>query len=136
MIDGDIGGSLFKVAHRVAPRGHHITQQPVGFRYRTRRAVNEARLDSTPGLNEALTIYWREGTYVKSLHPFCAPVERSFRMPPAAVFLHGSSIFRATELSAQPLGPALSKQNDRGDACNENHDERNDQNYFRCAHCW
>jgi hypothetical protein len=47
-------------------------------------------------------------------------------MPTVAAFLHGASVFSATELSAQSFSPALSVQEERGDACNENHNESND----------
>jgi hypothetical protein len=35
-------------------------------------------------------------------------------MPPAAIFLDSPSVFRLTELSAQPFSPALSEEKDRG----------------------
>jgi hypothetical protein len=48
-------------------------------------------------------------------------------MPPVAAFLHGASVFSAAELSAQSFSPALSPPKERGDACNDHYDERNDQ---------
>jgi hypothetical protein len=126
MIHGDICRSLFKVTYRIAPRGHHITQQLVRFRYRTGGAVNEARLDSAPELYEARTIGRRERPDLKRLDSLCALLEPRFRMPAVAAFLHGASIFGTTELSAQSFSPALSAQKERDDARNENHDESND----------
>jgi hypothetical protein len=98
----------------------------VRFRYRTGRAVNEARLDSAPGLYEARTIACRERPDVKLLDSLSALFEPGFRMPPVAACLHGASIFSATELCAQSLRPALSVPKERGDACRENHDESTD----------
>jgi hypothetical protein len=98
----------------------------VGFRYRTGRAVHEARLDSAPGLYEARTITCRERPDVELFDSLCALFEPGFRMPPVAACLHGASIFSATELCAQPLRPALSMPKERGDACHENHDESTD----------
>jgi hypothetical protein len=98
----------------------------VSFRYRTGGGVNEARLDSAPGLYEARAIARRERPDVKPLNSLCALFEHGFRMPTVAAFLHGASVFSATELSAQSFSPALSVQEERGDACNENHNESND----------
>jgi len=126
MVHGYICCPLFKVTYRIAPRGHHITQQLVRFRYRAGGAVNEARLDSAPGFYEASTIACRERSDVKPLNSLRALFEPGFRMPPVAAFLHGAIIFCAAELSAQSFSPALSVQEERGDACNENHDESND----------
>lgn len=126
MIHGDICRPLFKVTYRIAPRGQHITQQLVRFGYRTGRAVNEARLDSAPGLYEARTIACRERPDVKPFDSMCALFEPGFRMLPVAALLHGASIFRAAELSAESLRPALSLQKQRGDGCNNNHDKSND----------
>ena len=126
MVHGDIRRPLFKVTYRIATRGHHITQQLVRFRYRTGGAVNEARLDSAPGLHEARAIACRERPDMTRLDSLCALFEPGFRMPPFAAFLHGASILSATELSAQSFGSALSMQNERGDASNENHNESND----------
>jgi hypothetical protein len=123
MIYGDICRPLFKVTDRIAPRGHHITQQLVRFRYRTGGVVNEARLDSAPGLYEARTIACRERPDVKPLDSLCALFESGFPMPPVTAFLHGASILSATELCAQSFSPALSLQKERGDACNENHNK-------------
>jgi hypothetical protein len=126
MIHGDICHLLFKVTYRIASRGHHITQQLVRFRYCTGGAVNEACLDSAPGLYEARTIACCKRPDVKLLNSLCAPFEPGFRMPPVAAFLHGPSIFSITELSAQSFSPALSMQEESGDACNESHDESAD----------
>jgi hypothetical protein len=126
MIHGNICRPLFKVTYRIAPRGHHITQQPVRFRYSSGGTVDEARLDYVPGLYEARTIACCERPNMKPLDALCALFEPGFRMPLAAL-LHGASIFSATELSAQSGSPPLSMQKERGDACGENHgDESND----------
>jgi hypothetical protein len=98
----------------------------VRFRYRSGGAVNEARLDSAPGLYEALTIACRERPDVKPLDSLFALFEPSFRMPPVAAFLHGASIFSVTELGAQSFSPALPVQKERGYACNQDHDESTD----------
>jgi hypothetical protein len=103
MIHGNICCPLFKVAYRIAPRGHHLTQQLVCFRYRTGWAVNEARLDSPPGLYEARTIACSERPDVKRLDSLPALFEPGFRMPSITALLHGAIIFSATELSAQTL---------------------------------
>jgi hypothetical protein len=47
-------------------------------------------------------------------------------MPPVAAFLHGASIFGATELSAQSISPALSVHKERRDRRQENRDDSND----------
>jgi hypothetical protein len=86
----------------------------IRFRYRIRRTVNKTRLYRAPGLHEARLICRLERTEMKSLDSLCAPFERRFRMPPAAIFLHGTSIFSVTELSAQPFSPPLSERKDRG----------------------
>jgi hypothetical protein len=126
MIHGDICRLLFKVTYRIAPRGHHITQQLVRFRNRTGGAVNKARLDSAPGCYEARTIACRERPDVKPLDSLCALFEPGFRLPAVAAFLHGASIFSITELSAQSSSPTLSMQKERHDAYNQNHDESTD----------
>jgi hypothetical protein len=47
-------------------------------------------------------------------------------VPLVAAFLHGASVFGFAELGAQSLSPALAAPEERGDACREDHDERND----------
>jgi hypothetical protein len=126
MVHGDIRHPLFKGAHRIAPRGHYIAQQLVRLRYRTGGAVDEARLDSAPGLYEALPVACRERPDVKGLDSLRTLFQPGFRMLPVAAFLHGASVFSAAELSAQSFSPALSAPKERGDACNDNYDERND----------
>jgi hypothetical protein len=127
MIHGDICRPLFKITYRIAARGHHITQQLVRCRYRTGGAVNEARLDSAPGLYEARTIAGCERPDVKTLDSLCTPVEPGFRLPPGTAFLYGAGIFSATELAAQSFGPALSEKEQRRDARNHNHDDSDDR---------
>jgi hypothetical protein len=126
MIHGDICRPLFKVTYRIAPRGHHITQQLVRFGYGAGGAVNEVRLDPVPGLYEARTIACRERPDVKPLDSLSALFEPGFRMPPVAAFFHGPSIFSITELGAQSFSPALSMPKERGDTCKENHHESTD----------
>jgi hypothetical protein len=126
MVDGNIRRRLFKVGYRVAPRGHHIPQQPVGLRYSTGWAINEARLDSAPRLYEARTIGCRERPDVKCLDPLCTLLQTGLPMPPVAAFLHSASIFRATELTTQSFSPALSVSKERGNACNQNHRKTDD----------
>jgi hypothetical protein len=54
-------------------------------------------------------------------------------MPPVAVLLHRTGIFRVTELSAQPLRPALPEQMDRGVDYGDNNDEGNNQYQVCCS---
>jgi hypothetical protein len=126
MIHGDICRALFKVTYRIAAGGHHIAQELVRFRDRTGGAVNEARLDSAPGLCEARAISCRERAKVERLDSFGALIEPGFPKAPAAAFLHGASLFSATELSAQSFSPTLAMQQKRGDAGNQNHAESDD----------
>jgi hypothetical protein len=120
MIHGDIRRPLFKVTYWIATRGHHITQELVRFRYGSRRSVNEARLDSLPGLYKACPVTCRERLDVQPLDSLCSFFECGFRMPPVAAFLYGALIFSSSELSAKSFSPALSVQEERGDARNEN----------------
>ena len=126
MIHGDICRPLFKVTYRIAPRGHHITQQLVRFGYGAGGAVNEVRLDPVPGLYEARTIACRERTDVKPLDALCALFQLGFRMPLVAAFLHGAIVFSVTELSAQSYSPALPVRKKRDDTRSGYHDESND----------
>src|ERR1051326_8541029 len=100
MIHGDICRPLFKVAYRVAPRGHHIAEELVRFRHRKRS--DWKRLDS-----------------------LCALFEPRLRPPPVASFLDGTSIFSATELSTQSFSPALAEYQKRDHAGNKDRDDRN-----------
>jgi hypothetical protein len=125
MIHGDICRPLFKVAYRVAPRGHHIAEELVRFRHRTGRPVDETRLDFTPGLHEARTIGGRKRSDVKRLDSLCALFEPRLRPPPVASFLDGTSIFSATELSTQSFSPALAEYQKRDHAGNKDRDDRN-----------
>jgi len=126
MIHRDICRSLFKVAYRVAPRGHHIAEQLVRCCNRTGWTVDEPRLDFTPGLHEARTIACRQRPDVKALDSLCTLFEAGFGMPPVAAFFHRSTIFSVTELSAQFFSPALSVRKEQSDASDQNHDESND----------
>ena len=62
---------------------------------------------------------------METFDPFRAFIEPGFRMPPAAAFLHGAGIFSAAELAAQPIGPALSKKEQRRYDRNHNHYQGN-----------
>ena len=126
MIDGDVRRPLFKVTDRIAARGHHIAQQQVGFCDRTGGPVDKARLDSAPGIHEARAISCRERPDMQSLDSLQAVFEAGFPMPPVAAFLHGASIFSASELGAQLFRVALPVQKQRGDACQDNHCKSND----------
>ena len=126
MIHRDICRPLFEVTYRIAPRGHHITQKLVRFRYGTGRAVNKARLDSAPGLDEARAVGCRKRLDVKLLDSLRALFEPGFGMPPVAAFLHGASIFSATELSAQSCSAALPVHKERRDGCHENRHDSDD----------
>jgi hypothetical protein len=86
----------------------------IRFRYRICRTVNKTRLYRAPGLHEACAICRLERTEMKPFDSLRAPFERRFRMPPAAIFLDSPSVFRVTELSAQPFSPPLSERKDRG----------------------
>src|SRR5579862_8120305 len=110
VVHGYIRGALLKVGYRIASRGHHIAKQLVGLRYRTGGAVDEPRLDSAPRLHEAHTIACRERADVESLDSFGTLLQDGLRVPHATVFLHGPSIFLATEPRAQFFGPALSAE--------------------------
>jgi len=99
----------------------------VRFRYRTGGAVNEARLDTAPGLYAAGAIACRERPNVKPLDSLCALFQMGFPMPPVTAFLHSAGIFRATELGAQSFSSALSMQKERGNTCNENHEQSDNQ---------
>src|SRR3984893_12355594 len=126
MAHRDIGLTLFKVAYRIATRGHHIAQQLVGVCYCATWAVNEPRLDSAPGLDKPRTIARSERPDVQALHSVCALVEHRFRFPPAPAFLHGAGIFSATKLSAQSFRPAFSNEKPDSDACDchQGHSDR------------
>jgi hypothetical protein len=127
IIHGDIRRHLFKVTYWIATRRHHIAQQLVRFRNRTGGAVNEARLDSAPGLNEACAISRREGPNVKPLNSLRTLFQSSLAVAPVAAFLQSASVFRATELSAQFFSPPLSKQKEHGNARDEDYEQPNNQ---------
>ena len=48
MIDREIGVAMFEIGHGIAPRVHHIGQQPVGPADGLYRAVDEQRLGFGP----------------------------------------------------------------------------------------
>ena len=121
MIRRDIGYTLFKIAHRVAARGHHIAQQLVGIGDCASGAVNKPRLYSSPGFDETRTIAWREWPDVQAFHAFGTIVEHCFCLPPTPAFCHGTGIFSASKLRAQSLGPPLpkGKHNADGYGCHQ-----------------
>jgi hypothetical protein len=98
----------------------------IGLGDRTSGAVNEARLDPAPRLNETRTVTCSERSDVQILYSFGALFEPGFRMPPTAVFLQSAVILSATKLRAQFSSSALSEKKPRGYACNHNHGETND----------
>jgi hypothetical protein len=130
MVHGDIRRTLFKVAYRIATRGHHVTQQLVGFSHRTSGAVNETRLDSAPGRDKARPIARSERPDVQTLHSICAFVQAGFRFPPAPAFFHRAGIFSATKLSAESFRTALSKKKPHGDARDHHHGDNNGYGYL------
>jgi hypothetical protein len=73
---------------------------------------------------------------VERLDTVIAPFEPGFSMPPAPATCQGAVIFSATKLRAQPFCPALPEKKQPGDACNHNHREGNDYNYFCGVHYW
>jgi hypothetical protein len=66
MIHGDIRRALFKIADRIAAYGHHIAQQLVGIGHRAAGAIDEARLNSAPGLDKPCAIARAERPDVQS----------------------------------------------------------------------
>ena len=75
----------------------------------------------------------RERPDVKLLDSLGTLFEPGFGIPAVAACLHGARIFSATELSAQAGCPALPLHQEHCDACDQNHDEGDDQRYFRGA---
>jgi hypothetical protein len=94
--------------------------------YRAGWAVNEARLDCAPGFYEAPTIACRERPDVKRFDALRTLLELGLRIPPVAVLLDGTIVFRNTELIAQTFSPAFSLEKERGDSGNQNHGKSND----------
>jgi hypothetical protein len=126
VVYGDICRTLFKVSYRITTRGHHITYQLVGLRYRTSRGVNEPRLNPEPELFEAVTIAWRERSDVESLDAIFALFEVRFCKSPVTAFLYSAGIFSRTKLRAQSFGPALFEKKERGDAHDHDHGDDSD----------
>src|SRR5579863_979031 len=75
MVHGDVRGALLKVAHGVATRSHHITQQLVGLRYGAARSVHESSLHSGPRLNESRAIGRSERPNVQAFHTLSPLIE-------------------------------------------------------------
>lgn len=75
MINGDIRGALLKVAHWITASGHDIAQELVGFRHGASGAVNEARLNPGPGVDEPGTILGCEGLDMQVVDAFGALFE-------------------------------------------------------------
>jgi hypothetical protein len=124
----DIRRTLFKVTYRIPARGHHIAQELIGFRHRTSRAVNEARLHPAPGLDETSPIGRTERPDVETLHPICALIEPRFGLPPAVAFLESAIIFSAAKLSAEFSTAALSEKTHDGEGHDDNHNHATDDN--------
>jgi hypothetical protein len=133
MIYRDIRCHLFKVTYWIATRRHHIAQKLVRFRNRAGGAVNEARLDSAPGLKEAGAIGCRERPNVKPLDSLRTLLQSSLAVAPVATFFQSARVFRATELSAQFFSPPVSKQKENANASGENYKQPNNQRYFCCT---
>jgi hypothetical protein len=126
MVHGDISGTLFKVTYRIASRRHHVPQELVGFPYRKGGAVHKSRLDPAPGVLKTRAIGGRKGPDVETIDSLRPLVEPGFRVPPAATFLHGTGVFSAAELAAQSFGPALSQNEQSGDARDHDHGQSDD----------
>jgi hypothetical protein len=107
VVDGDIRDALFKVAHRIATRGHHIVKQLVGLRDGASRTVDKVGLDSAPSLDKSSTIGGSERPDVQAVHALCALVQHGFRCPPVSAFFYGARIFGSAELRAKSFGPAF-----------------------------
>jgi hypothetical protein len=60
VVDGDVGGALIEVRHRVPARLHHLGDEAVGIADGTRRVVDEARLDLPPVPGEPCALLGRK----------------------------------------------------------------------------
>jgi hypothetical protein len=98
MADGNIGGALLKVTHRIAARGHHIAQELIGFRYSASGAVHKSRLYFAPRGYKARTISGAERLDIQILDAIGALIEARFCLPPAIAGLQGAVIFSTTNL--------------------------------------
>ena len=94
MADGNIGGALLKVTHRIAARGHHFAQELIGFRYRASGAVHKVRLHFAPGRHEARMIGGAQRLDIQALDAIGALIEIRFGLSPAIAGLQGAVIFR------------------------------------------
>src|SRR3954447_1104630 len=75
VVDGDVGGPLFEVVHRVAAIRHHLLDQHVRLAESAVRIVHEARLDALPLAEIALACAGREGPDVELIAPLGAGLQ-------------------------------------------------------------
>jgi hypothetical protein len=131
MVDGDVGGALFKVGHWVASRRHHLSEQLIGFSDGARRIIHEASLHPIPRFEEVGAIGWGQWTEMKRSHSVRAFGELCLGALAITAFCNGAFIFR-TELSAELLAAALLHDKVGNDA---DHDQNNyrDGNHLGCS---
>jgi hypothetical protein len=126
--DGNIRGALLKVTDRIAARGHHVTQKPVGFRYRSSGAVHKSRLHVAPVFHEASTIARAERLNIQALDAIGTLIEARFGLPPTIACLQSAIIFCTTKLSAQFFAVPLAAKlyGPKGHEYNHNHAANDD----------
>jgi hypothetical protein len=130
MIHGDIRGTLFEIADRIAACGHHVAQQLVGVRYGRTGAVNKARLHFAPALDKSGTIARSERPDVQALDSFGALIERRFRLPPAPAVFYGAGVFSSAKLTAQSFCSAFTGIKPNSDASGHQNGKSNDYDYL------
>jgi hypothetical protein len=131
MLDGQVGGALLEIGHRVAAGGHDLSNQPVGVAYDPRRVVDEARLDALPGASRAFALSRLERADVELRDAFLPGLELGDGAPFVAALRNGMLVLRAEPLAQVLSLPAACGEPDHG-ADDDQRDDGGDDEVQNC----
>ena len=99
VIDGNVPDPLVEVADRITSRLHHIPDQRVSECNRSRRIVDEPRLNVVPATSELAALRRAQRPDIEFLHPALALGKIGLSLRTIALRLNGPVIFRAESVA-------------------------------------
>jgi hypothetical protein len=127
VVNGDIGGALFKITHWISTCGHNVSEKLIGLRHCTCWCVNEMSLHSRPCLGESCAIGRRKWAKVKFFNALCTFGKIGLGTPTISAFGNRAFVFR-TEPGAETFGATALKEEDHDGAKHDHNGGNNDGN--------
>src|SRR5215472_1378008 len=99
VVDGDIGGTLFKVRHRITTGSHYLINEQVSIGHGAARIVNEARLDGDPARGKGGLLLGLERVNVQAVPALGAKFQDGFALALLAFFFDDAVVLGTKSLA-------------------------------------